>query len=154
MIPMFIKIVVEQYINHITPLPFSLRADPTVAWTANWNRPNWITAEFSLLYRWHSLMPDAIDWPGGHIPIGDFTLNNAPLLDVGLDAAFSAARSSPPRPSAPSTRPPLCCRSRPTRWCRRDRTVWIPTTTTVRRSAWPRRAASPTSAPIPTSSRC
>lgn len=63
-IAMFIKIVVEQYINHITPLPFNLVADPSVAWAADWNRPNWITAEFSLLYRWHSLMPDAIQWPG------------------------------------------------------------------------------------------
>lgn len=95
MIPTFIKIVVEHYINHITPLPFSLRADPTVAWTADWNRPNWITAEFSLLYRWHSLMPDAIAWPGGTIPIGDFTLDNRPLLNVGLDAAFSAASAQP-----------------------------------------------------------
>ncbi len=95
MIPLFIKIVVEQYINHITPLPFSLRADPSVAWTANWNRPNWITAEFSLLYRWNSLMPDSIDWPRGQIPIGDFTLDNAPLLNVGLDAAFSAASRQP-----------------------------------------------------------
>lgn len=91
MIPMFIKIVVEQYINHITPLPFSLRADPTVAWTANWNRPNWITAEFSLIYRWHSLMPDSIQWPTGQIPTGEFRMDNAPLLRVGLDAAFSAA---------------------------------------------------------------
>jgi prostaglandin-endoperoxide synthase 2 len=96
MIPLFIKIVVEQYINHITPLPFSLRADPTVAWTANWNRPNWITAEFSLLYRWHSLMPDTIQWAGGRmIPIGNFTLDNGPLLSVGLDAAFSAAALQP-----------------------------------------------------------
>jgi prostaglandin-endoperoxide synthase 2 len=31
LILMFIKIVVEHYINHITPLPFSLRADPSVA---------------------------------------------------------------------------------------------------------------------------
>ncbi|MGH6800226.1 MAG: peroxidase family protein [Methylocella sp.] len=92
MIPMFIKIIVEQYINHITPVPFSLRADPSVAWTADWNRPNWITAEFSLLYRWHSLMPDSIQWgPSEQIPIGDFTLDNAPLIKVGLDAAFSAA---------------------------------------------------------------
>ena len=91
MIPIFITIVIEQYINHITPLPFSLRADPTVAYTANWNRPNWITAEFSLLYRWHPLMPDSIDWPTGPIPLGDFQVNNQPLLDVGLDAAFSAA---------------------------------------------------------------
>jgi Animal haem peroxidase len=95
MIPMFIKIVVEHYINHITPLPFSLRADPSVAWTASWNRPNWITAEFSLLYRWHSLMPDTIAWPGGNIAIGDFILDNRPLLNVGLDAAFSAAAGQP-----------------------------------------------------------
>jgi Animal haem peroxidase len=91
MIPIFITIVIEQYINHITPLPFSLRADPTVAWTAAWNRPNWISTEFSLLYRWHSLMPDAIAWTDRVIPISEFTLDNAPLLSVGLDAAFSAA---------------------------------------------------------------
>jgi hypothetical protein len=95
MIPMFIKIVIEQYINHITPLPFSLRAEPSVAWTANWNRPNWIAVEFSLLYRWHSLMPDAIAWPGGDIPIADFTLDNKPLMRVGLDAAFAAAATQP-----------------------------------------------------------
>lgn len=93
MIPIFIKIVVEHYINHITPLPFSLRADPSVAWSAKWNRPNWISAEFSLLYRWHSLMPDIIEWPGGDIPLAAFSLDNAPLLRVGLDAAFSATSS-------------------------------------------------------------
>jgi prostaglandin-endoperoxide synthase 2 len=92
LIVMFIKIVVEHYINHITPLPFSLRTEPAVAWKAPWNRTNWITAEFSLLYRWHSLMPDAIDWPGrAPIPLAQFSLDNQPLLDVGLDAAFSAA---------------------------------------------------------------
>jgi prostaglandin-endoperoxide synthase 2 len=90
-IPIFIKIVVEQYINHITPLPFKLRADPAVAWPAKWNRPNWIAVEFSLLYRWHSLMPDVIDWPTGKIPLADFQTDNTALLKVGLDAAFSAA---------------------------------------------------------------
>ena len=95
MIAMFIKIVVEQYINHITPLPFSLRADPKVAWTARWNRPNWITAEFSLLYRWHSLMPDTIRWPEADIPIGSFSMNNQPLLDIGLNAGFLAASTQP-----------------------------------------------------------
>ena len=100
-IPIFIKIVVEEYINHITPLPFNLVADPSVAWDANWNRPNWITAEFSLLYRWHSLMPDAIDWPGvskwpdGRIPLLNFTLDNSPLLATGLVGAFTAAAAQP-----------------------------------------------------------
>jgi prostaglandin-endoperoxide synthase 2 len=91
MIPIFINIVVAQYINHITPFPFSIKADPSVAWKANWNRPNWITCEFSLLNRWHSLMPDEIEWPDGAIPTAAFSLDNAPLLRVGLDAAFSAA---------------------------------------------------------------
>ena len=91
MIAMFIKIVVEQYINHIAPLPFRLIADPSVAWTSNWNRPNWMTVEFSLVYRWHSLMPDTIEWPGQKIALAEFTLDNEPLTRVGLDAAFSAA---------------------------------------------------------------
>ena len=95
MIPMFIKIVIEQYINHITPLPFKLIADPSVAWTARWNRPNWMTVEFSLLYRWHSLMPDVIAWCGQPIPLESFGLNNAPLIAVGLDAAFTSAASQP-----------------------------------------------------------
>jgi prostaglandin-endoperoxide synthase 2 len=94
-IAQFIKIVVEQYINHITPLPFSLTFDPEVVWTANWNRPNWITVEFSLLYRWHSLMPDAIRWPTGDVPLGQFGLDNTPLLGVGLEAAFAAAAAQP-----------------------------------------------------------
>jgi prostaglandin-endoperoxide synthase 2 len=95
MIAMFIKIVVEQYINHITPLPFNLVADPSVAWTANWNRPNWMTAEFSLLYRWHSLMPDTIEWPGAPIPLSEFSLDNRPLLKVGLASAFKTAAAQP-----------------------------------------------------------
>lgn len=95
MIPMFINIVIEQYINHITPAPFNLVSDPSVAWTANWNRPNWITAEFSLLYRWHSLMPDEIQWPvaTGPIALVNFGLDNGPLIAVGLQKAFLAAAS-------------------------------------------------------------
>ena len=93
MIPMFIKIVIEQYINHITPAPFNLVADPSVAWTADWNRPNWMTAEFSLLYRWHSLMPDEIAWKTGAIPLKEFLLDNRPLTEVGLAEAFRAAAS-------------------------------------------------------------
>jgi prostaglandin-endoperoxide synthase 2 len=92
-IPMFIKIVVEDYINHITPIPFKIKADPSVAWDATWNRPNWMTAEFSLLYRWHALMPDQIEWTGGAIPLGDFTLDNRALLAVGLDGAITLAAS-------------------------------------------------------------
>lgn len=94
-IVMFIKIVVEEYINHITPLPFRLRADPSVAWRAKWNRTNWITAEFSLLYRWHSLIPDQLQWPGGPISTRAFQRDNRPLLQAGLASIFVALSAQP-----------------------------------------------------------
>ncbi|WP_242650504.1 peroxidase family protein [Cognatiyoonia koreensis] len=88
MIVMFIKIVVEDYINHISPMPFNLRADPSVAWRAVWNKPNWITTEFSLLYRWHALIPDQITWNGTTFPTRKTFMNNAILIDGGLLQGF------------------------------------------------------------------
>jgi prostaglandin-endoperoxide synthase 2 len=87
-IVIFIKIIVEEYISHISPLvPY--RADPSVAWDAPWNKPNWITTEFSLLYRWHSLVPDAITWNGCSYLLGETSMNNKLLLDGGLRRAFA-----------------------------------------------------------------
>lgn len=94
-IVLFIKIVVEEYINHIAPVPVRLRANPRVAWTAPWNRPNWITAEFSLLYRWHSLIPDEMSWGGTRYPVGSLFMDNRPLLQVGLGGAFAELSSQP-----------------------------------------------------------
>jgi prostaglandin-endoperoxide synthase 2 len=88
-IVLFIKIVVEEYINHISQAPIRLRARPNVAWKARWNRPNWITAEFSLLYRWHPLIPETMMWNGQHLPGYALLLNNQPLLDAGLASAFA-----------------------------------------------------------------
>ena len=89
MIVLFIKIVVEEYINHISPAPFRFHADPSVAWDAPWNKANWITTEFSLLYRWHSLIPDNIQWNGTSYPVASTLMNNQLLLDAGLVSAFS-----------------------------------------------------------------
>jgi len=87
-IVMFIKIVVEEYINHISP---SIRfiADPSVAWNAPWNKPNWITTEFSLLYRWHSLMPDEIAWGPRTYPLARTFWNNPLLIESGLERSFT-----------------------------------------------------------------
>lgn len=85
---MFIKIVVEEYINHINSTPLKLIADPSVAWKADWNRPNWITAEFSLLYRWHSLIPEEMIWDGTAMKGGLLRLNNQVVIDNGLANAF------------------------------------------------------------------
>jgi len=84
----FITIVVEDYINHISPESIQLLADPTVAWDAPWNKPNWITSEFSLLYRWHSLIPDTLTWNGQAYPVGNLIQNNQVLVSGSLESAF------------------------------------------------------------------
>ena len=88
-IVVFIKIVVEEYISHISPIPFRFKANPSVAWNAPWNKPNWVTTEFSLLYRWHSLIPDTITWNGTPYPAAATFMNNRPLLEGGLVAGFA-----------------------------------------------------------------
>lgn len=88
LIVMFITIVVEEYINHINTSVFKFRADPSVAWHAKWNKPNWMTAEFSLLYRWHSLIPETFVWDGTPVSGGSLILDNTRLLQSGLADAF------------------------------------------------------------------
>lgn len=94
LIVMFIKIVVEDYINHINTSVFKFMADPKVAWKAKWNRPNWMTAEFSLLYRWHSLIPEALVWGGQSLPSWQLTLDNSLLTRDGLATAFAEISSN------------------------------------------------------------
>lgn len=91
----YIKIVVEEYINHIAPLPFTIRADPAAAWDAPWNKPNWITTEFSLLYRWHPLIPDQIQWGDKTYDVRRTFFNNGPLIDVGLAQGFTDMSRQP-----------------------------------------------------------
>jgi prostaglandin-endoperoxide synthase 2 len=96
-IVMFIRIIVEEYINHISPAPAPVRfrLDPSAAWNATWNKPNWITTEFSLLYRWHSLIPDEIVWNGKALPAPATFMNNQLLLDAGLVNAFADLTAQP-----------------------------------------------------------
>lgn len=86
-IVLFLKIVIEEYINHISP-SFKFLADPTIAWNAPWNKPNWLTTEFSLLYRWHQLIPDDNWWGGKKYSVRETIMNNNLLLNVGLKQGF------------------------------------------------------------------
>lgn len=87
-IVLFIKVVVEEYINHISPSYNKFIADPSVAWNAPWNKPNWITTEFSLLYRWHPLIPDKMSWGDKSYPVFNTIMNNTPFLETGLKQSF------------------------------------------------------------------
>ena len=90
-IVLLIKVVIEEYINTISPYWFRLLADPTPAYTATWNRENWIPVEFNLLYRWHSLVPAQADWGGRSVDMADLRFDNRALLGDGLATAFASA---------------------------------------------------------------
>ena len=88
---LLIKIVVEEYINHIAPQYFRLTADPSVCWSAPWNKPIWVPIEFNLLYRWHSLSPDRFEIGGRTYDPQDVIFNTGLLMDTGLGELMEAA---------------------------------------------------------------
>ena len=91
LIVLYIKLVIEEYINHISSACFRLSATPAVVWKAPWNRANWMAIEFALLYRWHALIPNAITWNGENVEAKAMLLDNSRLTAVGLAEGFRFA---------------------------------------------------------------
>jgi prostaglandin-endoperoxide synthase 2 len=88
---LLMKLVIEQYINHIAPYHFQFRLQPGDFSNEPWMRPNWIAAEFNLLYRWHSLVPSVLDVHGEQRALAD-TVNDPELLTRhGIGPLFHAA---------------------------------------------------------------
>jgi len=92
LVVLLIKLVIEEYINHITPYHFQFRLHPKGFSDQPWMRPNWTAVEFNLLYRWHSLIPAQFDI-GEKKPVSIYeTLNNTELLTRrGIGPLFDAA---------------------------------------------------------------
>jgi prostaglandin-endoperoxide synthase 2 len=86
-----IRIVVEEYINHMSNAWFRTLSDPKPCYRAEWNRPNWIPIEFNLLYRWHSFVPEYVDWNGETRSMESFGFDNSALLREGLGCGFDNA---------------------------------------------------------------
>ncbi len=86
-----LKLVVEEYVSHIAPMYFHFTADPSVAWRAPWNKPNWMWIEFNLLYRWHSLCPDRFEIGGKAYSGPEIIFNSGLLQEVGLSGLMQAA---------------------------------------------------------------
>jgi prostaglandin-endoperoxide synthase 2 len=86
-----IKIVVEEYINHISPYHVKLLADPAGFRNPRWYRQNWMAIEFNLLYRWHSLVPSRFVIGGREVPVADTLFNTDLAVEHGLGACFEDA---------------------------------------------------------------
>lgn len=92
-IVLLLRITIEEYINHITPYHFSFRAEPWDFGKERWYRTNWMTLEFNLLYRWHSMIPNTFLVGEQHRHITDATFNSELLIARGLGSAFEDASS-------------------------------------------------------------
>jgi prostaglandin-endoperoxide synthase 2 len=86
-----IKIVVEEYINHISPYHVALLADPTAFRNPRWYRQNWMAIEFNLLYRWHSLVPSSFRIGDRDVAVEDTLFNTDILVERGLGACIEDA---------------------------------------------------------------
>jgi len=93
---LLIKVVIEEYINHIAPYHFRFRLDPRGFDKQPWMRPNWIALEFNLLYRWHSLMPSEPQVGARALALEDSTFRTRELLQTqGLAALVDSASRQP-----------------------------------------------------------
>lgn len=96
LVVMLLKIVVEEYINHIAPYHFKFRLDPKLLrGKESWYRPNWMAVEFNLLYRWHSLVPSTLRVGGRDLPVQETLFTTKPLIENGLGALFEEASDQP-----------------------------------------------------------
>jgi prostaglandin-endoperoxide synthase 2 len=92
---LLLKIVVEEYINHITPYHFEFILDPQAFPNERWCRQNWMTLEFNLLYRWHSLVTNTTCLNGQTVSTAETLWNNDLITSRGLGELFAEASSQP-----------------------------------------------------------
>ncbi|TXK42361.1 peroxidase family protein [Nonomuraea sp. C10] len=94
LIVLLIKLVVEEYINHITPYHFRFTLDPKLSALlahAPWHRENWASVEFNLVYRWHSLIPSHLSVGGHDLPLAQTMIGGTLIPGPGLGRLFEDA---------------------------------------------------------------
>ncbi|SDH01507.1 prostaglandin-endoperoxide synthase 2 [Sinosporangium album] len=94
LIVLLIKLVIEEYINHVTPYHFRFSLDRKLSATlsaAPWHRQNWASVEFNLVYRWHSLIPSSLIVGGGEVPMGKTLSAGTLICEHGLRSLFEDA---------------------------------------------------------------
>ncbi|SFU07206.1 prostaglandin-endoperoxide synthase 2 [Geodermatophilus amargosae] len=95
MIVLLIKLVVEEYIRHITPFDLPIKFVPKIAEGRRWNRSNRVAIEFNLLYRWHSLVPEKVMTDEGEFDAKEFLRdNNQLVLSKGIGWLMDQASRS------------------------------------------------------------
>lgn len=79
-----IKIVIEDYVQHLSGYNFKLKFDPELLFSQQFQYQNRIASEFNTLYHWHPLLPDAFLINDQEYSYQQFLYNNSILLEHGL----------------------------------------------------------------------
>jgi prostaglandin-endoperoxide synthase 2 len=86
-----LKVIIEDYINHLSSAQFKVFVEVGLAERQNWYRTNRICAEFDLLYRWHPLVPTQLTLKGRPLASDQFRYNNDLLIGEGIEAIIGSA---------------------------------------------------------------
>lgn len=81
-----IKIVIEDYVQHLSGYYLSLKFDPELLFGSQFQYRNRIAVEFNQLYHWHGLMPDSFIIQGQEYSYKQFLYNTSMLMDYGVEA--------------------------------------------------------------------
>jgi prostaglandin-endoperoxide synthase 2 len=92
---MLLKVVIQDYINHISPFKFKFVAEPGTGGDRDWFRPNWMSIEFDMLYRWHTLVPDRITVAGVERAFSELLWDTDVLTDNGVSKLVDEASRQP-----------------------------------------------------------
>ncbi|XP_051907896.1 phosducin-like protein [Hippocampus zosterae] len=85
-----IRIVIEEYVQHLSGYLLQLKFDPTLLFHAQFQYGNRIALEFSQLYHWHPLMPDSFHINGDELVYAQFLFNTSVLTQYGVDKLVDA----------------------------------------------------------------
>jgi prostaglandin-endoperoxide synthase 2 len=92
---MLLKIVIQDYINHISPLRFRVFWELGLGARERWFRENWMSIEFDLLYRWHALVPEHVQIHGARRPTETLLWDNDIVTRDGIAGLFDEASRQP-----------------------------------------------------------
>ncbi|KAF7687302.1 prostaglandin G/H synthase 1 [Silurus meridionalis] len=90
-----IRIVIEDYVQHLSGYQLKLKFDPTLLFKSQFQYQNRIAVEFNHLYHWHPLMPNSFFIDGREIPYSEFMFNTSLLTHYGVEKLVQAFSVQP-----------------------------------------------------------
>nr|ALG96664.1 cyclooxygenase [Arabella sp. JCH-2014] len=90
-----IKIVVEDYVQHLSRYNFKLTFEPELLFGQSFQYQNRISVEFNHLYHWHPLMPDRFNISGRLYEMPEFLFNTDVALEHGLTTMVDSFARQP-----------------------------------------------------------